>query len=139
MATTTNRNLMTRNAVDAGAWPRWVNLVLGAWLFISAFIWPHTASSQANTWIVGALMAGAAIWAMFAPPVRWVNTVLAIWLFISTFFIPHVTTGTVWNNAIVAILVFLVSLVPSGVSRTSSGTTTTTTTTVPPGRTVATL
>ncbi|HEU4611120.1 MAG TPA: hypothetical protein VFS15_03545 [Kofleriaceae bacterium] len=40
------------------------------------------------------------------------NTALAIWLFFSTFAFPHVTSGTMWNNAIVAIIVFIVSLIP---------------------------
>lgn len=114
----TNRTLLERDSFDSGAWPRWINLVLGVWLFISAFIWPHTESAQTNTWIVGVLIAAAAIWAMFTPQVRWLNTVLAIWLFVSTLVIPHVTTGTVWNNVIVAIVVFLVSLMPSGASTT---------------------
>ncbi len=109
MATTTSPTRAGENF----AWPRWLNLVLGVWLFISAFIWPHTAASQTNTWIVGILIAIFAIAAMFAPAVRWVNTVLAVWLFVSTLFIQHVTAGTAWNNCIVAVIVFFVSLAPS--------------------------
>lgn len=97
---------------SSNAWARWVNIALGAWLFISAFIWPHTTSSATNTWIVGLAIVAAGIGAMYVPWFRWVNTALAIWLFFSTFAFPHVTTGTMWNNAIVAILVFIVSLVP---------------------------
>ena len=98
----------------AGMWPRWLNLLAGVWLFISAFVWPHTAAAQANTWIVGALIAIASIWAMFAPSVRIVNTILAIWLFFSTLFIYHTSVGTVWNNLILAVVVFVLSLIPSG-------------------------
>ncbi len=68
---------------------------------------------ETNTWIVGALIFIAAIIAVFAPTVRFANMVLAIWLFFSTFFIPHANTGTVWNNVIVAIVVFVLSLTPS--------------------------
>ncbi len=107
--TTTGNTPSTRNE-----WARWVNIVLGAWLFISAFIWPHTASSMTNTWIIGLAIVAAAIIAMYVPWFRWVTTALSIWLFFSTFAFAHVTTGTMWNNAIVAIIVFLVSLVPSG-------------------------
>ncbi|HWU88563.1 MAG TPA: hypothetical protein VN253_14875 [Kofleriaceae bacterium] len=88
--------------------------MLGVWLLISAFIWPHTASSQANTWIVGVLIAAAAIWSMYMPQIRWVNTALSVWLFVSTFFISHQTPGTRWNNVIVAILAFLASVIPTG-------------------------
>ncbi len=112
-----------RQSGDVAAWPRWISLIVGVWLFISAFAWPHAASAQTNTWILGVLIAVVAIWAMFYPPVRWVNTILAVWLFISTFFFPHVTNGTVWNNAICAVIVFFASLAPGGVSRTMAGST----------------
>ncbi len=95
------------------AWPRWINLVAGVWLFISAFVWPHTAAAQNNTWIVGVLIVLASLWAMFAPSVRFINTILAVYLFISTFGIFHQNPGTVWNNVIVSIIVFVLSLVPS--------------------------
>jgi hypothetical protein len=98
---------------DVGAWPRWINLVLGVWLFVSAFIWPHTQASYTNTWILGVLITAVAVWALFVPAVRWANTALAVWLFISTLFIMHISTGTAWNNAIVAALVFIFSLMPS--------------------------
>jgi hypothetical protein len=57
---------------------------------------------------------------MFIPWFRWVNTAIAIYLFISVFAYPHVARGTVWNNALVAIAVFLVSLVP-GTAHTTAG------------------
>ncbi|MGE5186646.1 MAG: SPW repeat protein [Acidobacteriota bacterium] len=104
---------------DTSAWPRWINILAGAWLFISAFVWPHTLSAQANTWIVGALMFIVAIAALFQPPVRWANTALAVWLFVSTWFFPHADTATLWNNLIVAIVVFILSLTPSGAMTTS--------------------
>jgi hypothetical protein len=96
-------------------WPGSIPIALGAWLFISAFLWPHGAASAANTWIVGLLIAIAGLIALRMPWMRWVDTALAIWLFLSTFAMPHVTRGTLWNNLIVALLVFLVSLVPEGV------------------------
>ena len=100
----------------ADTWPRWINIIAGVWLFISAFIWPHTEAAQTNTWIVAVLIMIAAIWALFAPSVRFINTILAIYLFISTFGIFHNNPGTVWNNVIVSIVVFIVSLIPSETS-----------------------
>jgi SPW repeat len=114
----TDRNL-ERNL--EGAWPRWVSLLLGIWLFISAFAWPHAMAQQTNTWIVGVLMVIVSILAMFAPQARFINTVLAIWLFVSTLVMAHQTTTTVWNNCIVAIVVFALSLVPSGVAHLPGG------------------
>ncbi len=94
---------------------RWVNLVLGVWLFISAFVWEHTAAERTNTWILGVLCVIFAIIAMSAPAARWLNTALSIWLFISVWALPHDNIATMWNNALVAIAVFIVSLIPRGV------------------------
>ncbi len=85
-------------------------MILGIWLFISAFIWPHTQAQMTNTWILGLLCVVFAVIAMSNPNARYLNTALSIWLFISAFAIPTIRTGTVWNNALVAIAIFVVSL-----------------------------
>lgn len=95
-------------------WPEWIPIALGAWLFLSTFLWPHGSGSAANTWIVGSLIVIASLIALRMPWMRWVDTALAIWLFLSTLAMPGATGATVWNNLIVAVLVFLVSLVPEG-------------------------
>ncbi len=92
---------------------RLVNAVLGLWLFISAFAWTHSAPQMANTWILGMLAVIFSLVAIPVPPVRFVNSLLAVWLFVSAFALPHLSAVTVWNNAIVAIAIFIVSLVPS--------------------------
>ena len=102
---------LDRTQPDGGSvWPSWVNLIIGIWLIVSAFVLPHTLGAETNTWIVGILIATAALWSMFAPGLRFADTILAIWLFFSTLGFPH--DASVWNNVIVSIVVFLVSLVP---------------------------
>src|SRR5512142_3086914 len=96
---------------------RGINVVLGIWLFISAFAWEHTAAERTNTWILGVLCVVIALIAMSTPVARWLNTALAIWLFISVWALPHDNLGTMWNNAVVAIIVFLASLVPGAGER----------------------
>jgi SPW repeat len=99
---------------DSAASPRILNVILGAWLFISAFLWPHSQAQMTNTWILGILAVVFALVSMYvAAQARYLNTLLAIWLFISAFALPRVSVGTVWNNAIVAILMFIVSLLPA--------------------------
>ena len=66
-----------------------------------------------NTWILGVLTVIFALVAMRFPPVRYLNTILAIWLFISAFALHRLNNGTVWNNALLAIVIFFLSLVPS--------------------------
>ena len=91
---------------------RIVNIVLGIWLFVSAFIWPHTYAQMTNTWILGALTVIFALSAMRVPETRYINTVLAVWLVISVWALPSMNLATQWNNAIVAIAIFFVSLAP---------------------------
>ena len=100
--------------IQPGHWLGWIPIALGAWLFVSAFLWPHGTASAANTWIVGLLIAIAGLFALRMPWMRWIDTALAIWLFLSTLALPGATRATLWNNLIVALLVFLVSLVPEG-------------------------
>ena len=102
-------------------WPGWIAIALGAWLFVSAFLWPHGTASATNTWVVGLLIVMASLIALRMPWMRWVDTALAIWLFLSALAMPDATRGTMWNNLIVAVLVFLVSLVPEGVFPTPHG------------------
>ena len=93
---------------------RALNVILGAWLFISAFIWPHTYAQMTNTWICGVLCVVFAVVGMFVPAARYLNTLVAVWLFVSAWALPSERPGTVWNNVLVALAIFIVSLIPSG-------------------------
>lgn len=93
--------------------PRTLNVLLGIWLFISAFSWSHGSAQQTNTWILALLCVVFAVIAMRVAQVRYLNTALAVWLFISAFALPAQSHGTVWNNALVAIAIFVLSLMPS--------------------------
>jgi uncharacterized membrane protein len=105
---------MERVVRNTSNWAAGINLVLGVWLFISAFVWPHTMGQQTNTWILGVLIALASAWAMYAPNARYLDTIFAVWLFVSTLVIARHSPATMWNNLIVAIIVFVLSL-PGGV------------------------
>jgi hypothetical protein len=103
-----------RRSAPLGVPPRIVNVLLGIWLFISAFAWRHTPAQTTNTWIVGVLCVLFALVAMALPWGRYLNTLLAVWLFVSTWALPSIHAGTVWNNVVVAIAMFVVSLLPGG-------------------------
>jgi len=92
---------------------RVANIVGGVWLFVSAFIWQHSPQQMTNTWIVGLLCVAFGLVALAVPEARYLNTALSIWLFVSAFVLPRVSEGTLWNNVICAIAVFLLSLSPS--------------------------
>src|SRR5262245_35529310 len=93
---------------------RYLNILLGAWLFLSAFLWRHSDPQFTNTWLMGVLCVAFALTALAVPAARYLNTALAIWLFISAFALPRINNGTVWNNALSAIAIFLVSLTGRG-------------------------
>ncbi|HXU01663.1 MAG TPA: SPW repeat protein [Polyangia bacterium] len=100
---------------------RYANILLGLWLFISAFAWPHSHASFTNTWIMGIIVAFVALLALSIRQVRFVNTVSGIWLVVSAFLLPRLRgadgVGTVLNNLIVGILVFGLSLAGGSVTR----------------------
>ena len=91
---------------------RIANVVLGVWLFISAFLWQHSYAQRTNTWILGVLCVAFALIAMRVAEARYLNTLLAIWLFISVWALPSISSGTRWVNALTAIAIFAVSLAP---------------------------
>lgn len=94
-------------------WPRLVDFVLGLWLFASAFLWRHTHSEMLTVTIIGVVIVVTAAWAMFAHVVHYLNTLAAIWLFFSAVDARHAVAVTAWNDALVAAVLFLVSLVPN--------------------------
>ena len=94
------------------AWPRYANLVLGSWLFISAFAWPHSRDACAAAWISGAMIAMNAFAAIWASPARIFNVVLAgIALAWQVAAASHEPTARV-NAMVVSGLVIVLSLVP---------------------------
>ena len=96
-----------------GTWARSLNVLLGAWLFISDFAWRHGQAAGTNTWITGLLAVAFALWALWMPAMRWWNTLLGAWVVIAAIVLPHIAAGTRWNNIIVGALILLISLVPS--------------------------
>jgi hypothetical protein len=112
--------------MDTQVSARAANIILGAWLFISAFLWPHSPQQYTNAWLVGLLVAAIAIVGFWVPSIRYLNTVLAVWLFISAWALPRVNSGTTWNHVLVAIAIFVVSMIPNRPMSRVGGTTGTT-------------
>lgn len=111
-----------------GKQARIISIIAGVWLFISAFVWPHSEPQFVNTWIIGAATAIVAAIGRAVPSIRYVNTALAAWLFISAWALQTNSPGTTWNNVIVAVVIFVASLTgtslggritPSGTTRTA--------------------
>lgn len=91
-----------------------LNIVLGAWLIISAFAWPHSRVQMNNTWLFGALVVFFSALGSVAPRAHHLSALAAIWVFVSARELPSISAATVWNNILVAIAIFIVSLIPVG-------------------------
>lgn len=91
-----------------------LTMLLGVWIFVSAFVLPHGATGW-NSLLVGLAVVVVGLLEYAAPGrpgVRYVNSALAVWLFASAMFLPHVSGGTVLHDIFVALLLALISLVP---------------------------
>jgi hypothetical protein len=91
---------------------RWATLILGSWLFLSAFLWPHTQDLQTDTWLVGMFVVTFSLLAMALPGARKLNAVVAAWLLVSSLLLGRATPGTLVHNVVLAIAIFGLSLVP---------------------------
>ncbi len=107
----------------------WLNVVLGAWLFISPWVLDFVPADDAsrNAWIVGAAIAviAAIVAAMGVSYLAWANVVLGAWLFVSPWALSYTNLdGASWNAWIVGVLVVIVALIsaltPAGVRRSPS-------------------
>lgn len=96
-----------------GLSPRYCNMLLGLWLFLSAFVWAHTPGNRINTCLVGLFVTIAATLATGASVVRRLTGALACWLMFTTLVVYPTRPATFWNNMILAALVLGVSLIPS--------------------------
>lgn len=104
---------MTRTILSGdGPWPRYLNVLLGAWLLVSDVVWRHGQTQSANTWIC-VLVIGFALWALWMPSMRWWNVLIGSWVVFFSLAFVHVSAATEWNNVILGVLIALVSLVPS--------------------------
>ncbi|MFN7134582.1 MAG: hypothetical protein ACK4N5_21060 [Myxococcales bacterium] len=93
---------------------RAINVLLGIWLVVSAFLWTHTGAQRVNTVVVGVLCVAFSVLAAKLQPARFLNTLLAVWLFISAFALPSAASATVWNNALIAVMLFMLSMMAGG-------------------------
>jgi hypothetical protein len=91
------------------------DIYLGAWLFLSTFLWRHSPEHIANAGAIGVLSLALGymayrghIWA------RWIVAALAAWLLASVWVLPHGSVGLVVNHLIIGTLLFGFSALPTG-------------------------
>jgi len=91
--------------------PRALNVLLGAWLFASAFLWPHQDNVRYNDWVCGLFVAAAALSAVWAPAFRFVSAGTATWLGFSALILGYRGAATRLHDLALAGAIFVVSTV----------------------------
>jgi threonine/homoserine efflux transporter RhtA len=90
------------------------NALLGMWLFVTAFMWPHNQAEGTLAVVCAVLTFLLAIASFYTLAARYANLVVAAALFIGTLALPTMTRATVWNNVIVAVAILGASLLDRG-------------------------
>lgn len=91
---------------------RTLTLMLGLWLFFSAFAWPRTPASFANAAAVGVLACVAGLAAMWRSRARLAGAALSAWLLAAALLLQQRAAWVRLNDVAVALALLLVSLVP---------------------------
>jgi hypothetical protein len=86
------------------------NVLIGTWLFISAFMWQHAPLEAAFTMACGGLSVVFALATIYNGGFRYLNAGLAVVLFISSIVLSGWRGPTMWHNAVIAIALFVLAL-----------------------------
>ncbi len=92
-------------------WQDWVNLLLGAWLFISPWFLPNAGGYATDAYWVGALIFLVAVWALAMPSAslaEWSNILLGVGLFIAPWVLGAAYEPD-WNAYLVGALVAILA------------------------------
>ena len=91
------------------------NVLIGTWLFLSAFGWPHSPAQGMTALICGALTLLTALASIFYPRVRYLTATIAVVLFVASLATASPRYDlTFWHNAVFAIVIFLIALFDKG-------------------------
>ncbi|MBS2033153.1 MAG: SPW repeat protein [Deltaproteobacteria bacterium] len=110
MATATTS--LARRFGPKGAWARYANMAMGCWLFLSAFLWPHSTNEQAGAWGSGVLIFLFAVWSLMNPTMRFATGLTGAWLAVTTLFVHTISRATAINHVVCGVVVVLLALVP---------------------------
>lgn len=104
------------NRESTVSWASGVNLILGIWLFISAWAVNAMASSARSNDVVLGIVVFVLSWIRLANRARagmasWLNVLAGIWLIIAPFALHYETVGQVWNSVIVGIVIAVLGIV----------------------------
>jgi uncharacterized membrane protein HdeD (DUF308 family) len=94
--------------------PRIFNVLMGVWLFISAFAWRHSPAQFWAALICGALTVLLTLATFYVPGVRYLVAVFAVFLFVESLTGAAGFRRTAWHDAIIAIAIFAAAMLSRG-------------------------
>lgn len=93
---------------------RYLNILLGLWLLVSAFVWPLGTAHLVNSWIVGLVAITAAFLSLGMPAARYVCMAAGVWLFVSTVAVFRASASAMyWNDALIGLALVVLCLAGS--------------------------
>ena len=93
--------------------PRFANIALAIWLFVSAFVWAHDANPTMLKCFAAALVGTFEIMAMMHSKVRFANTFMGILIIGEGLVVHQYLPFTRWHDAAIGLVILLISFVPS--------------------------
>lgn len=94
-------------------WKHVLVVLAGVWLIFSAFAWPHPPGHVTNTWMVGGGLVLFGALSTIYPWARAVSVALSVWLFLYAIIGGPTDPLTFWNDALVALVVFVLGMLES--------------------------
>jgi len=94
--------------------PRIFNVLMGIWLFISAFAWRHSPVQFWAALICGAVTILLTLGTFYVPGLRYLIAVFAVFLFVESLTGAAGFRRTAWHDAIIAIAIFVAALLSRG-------------------------
>jgi hypothetical protein len=85
--------------------------VLGGWLLISAFVWPHHGAELYSALISGSLALLCGVWLLRFPALQYASTALGAWLIFSALGLAH-RPLTAWHDGLVGAAILALSSIP---------------------------
>jgi hypothetical protein len=83
-----------------------MNLSMGLWLFLSAFLWPHGRPQTINAWVCGILAITIALAGLEGQSrARYLNVALGVWLIVSSFLLHGTRPQTAVNHVVVGFII----------------------------------
>jgi hypothetical protein len=86
------------------------NVLIGTWLFLSAFAWPHQSAQGFSALVCGVLTVLFALATIYLPNVCSLTAATAVLLFMTSIASATRLDRTLWHNAVIAIAIFVAAL-----------------------------